>query len=117
MQPRAEAVASQHRARVSFRLRSVVRYRLSDDGIASRQVARTRHQEKSKTRLEWSEAAPLIGELLNGLEYAHGEGIVHSDIKPSNLFVTETGHLKILDLGIAAPLRGMDTSGRCRYRC
>lgn len=67
--------------------------------------------KKNPTGLEWSEAAPLIGELLNGLEYAHGEGIVHSDIKPSNLFVTETGHLKILDLGIAAPLRGVDTSG------
>jgi serine/threonine protein kinase len=62
------------------------------------------------TGLSWDKAAPLIEALLGGLQYAHVEGIVHSDIKPSNLFVTDSGHLKILDFGIAAPVRSADTT-------
>jgi serine/threonine protein kinase len=64
------------------------------------------------TGLPWDKAASLIEALLGGLHYAHSEGIVHSDIKPSNLFVSDSGNLKILDFGIAAPMRTADsTSG------
>jgi serine/threonine protein kinase len=60
--------------------------------------------------MPWIRVAPAIEQLCNALDYAHSEGIVHSDIKPSNLFLTDSMVLKVLDFGIAAPMRSADTA-------
>ena len=51
--------------------------------------------------LEPNEAARIIGQVLTALEYSHRALLVHRDIKPGNIMVTQTGQVKVMDFGIA----------------
>lgn len=51
--------------------------------------------------LPWRTALEIIDQLATALEHAHLYGVVHRDIKPQNMMLTDTGLLKVLDFGIA----------------
>lgn len=46
-------------------------------------------------------AARLFQEICLGLEHAHAQGLIHRDMKPSNVVITPDDHAKVLDLGLA----------------
>jgi serine/threonine protein kinase len=59
------------------------------------------HMLKQMVRLPLPNALGILLDVCSGLSYAHGQGIVHQDIKPANLFVQPDKRVKIMDFGLA----------------
>lgn len=66
-----------------------------------------RIQEWGGSLLE-DQALAILSDVARGLEAAHGKGIIHRDVKPDNIILTEDGKAKIMDFGLAADAEGPD---------
>ncbi|MFO1129020.1 MAG: bifunctional serine/threonine-protein kinase/formylglycine-generating enzyme family protein [Rhodospirillales bacterium] len=58
----------------------------------------------------WDGAMGILRPIGEALAFAHRHGIVHSDLKPSNIFLTEDGRVKVIDFGIARAFRLPDAA-------
>jgi len=65
-----------------------------------------------------ADACEVVRQTAQGLQCAHEHGLVHRDVKPSNLMLTTEGQVKVLDLGLARltsePPKGNDVTGTCQ---
>jgi len=64
------------------------------EGTTLRELITRRELRKNKI-------VDYVGQVASGLAAAHAKGITHRDLKPENVFLTNDGHIKILDFGLA----------------
>lgn len=57
---------------------------------------------KVRKKFNVQESLQIMGDIAAGLDYAHGKGITHRDLKLSNVLLTSTGQAKLVDFGLAA---------------
>ncbi|MEX2236341.1 MAG: protein kinase [Dehalococcoidia bacterium] len=59
------------------------------------------HSLEELKQVEPDRGLEIALQLCSALEYAHGQGIIHCDVKPANILVTDAGRAKLVDFGIA----------------
>lgn len=62
---------------------------------------RTLREMSAKTRIPVPQVLQYTRQVLAALDYAHSHGVVHRDVKPTNIMITNDGQTKLLDFGIA----------------
>jgi serine/threonine-protein kinase len=64
-------------------------------------VGETLHRRLRDGRMPMPDALRVAGEVAEALQEAHAHGFVHRDLKPANIMLTQQGHVKVMDFGLA----------------
>lgn len=70
--------------------------------------------KERRSQLEFSEILRILYEVSQGMAYAHKKGVVHRDLKPDNILISDTNEVKITDFGLARSMevdKGFTQSG------
>jgi TolB-like protein len=70
-------------------------------------AGKTLHQRLLEGRMPMPEALHVAGEIAEALQEAHAAGFLHRDLKPANIMLTQQGHVKVMDFGLAKRVQEM----------
>jgi serine/threonine-protein kinase len=59
------------------------------------------HHLKEVSQYDFKDAWDILRQVLDGLGYSHGQGVIHRDLKPANILINDDGRIKITDFGVA----------------
>ncbi|KAG6972418.1 hypothetical protein JG687_00001467 [Phytophthora cactorum] len=82
--------------------------------LSSKEYQNQQEQGVSDAACSFKLTQFYMAELVNAFEYMHSQHVIHRDIKPDNLLLSEQGHLKVTDFGTAKDQDG-DSSDVCQF--
>ncbi len=68
------------------------------------------HKANTENGMQVNDALALVCKVCDVLSHAHGLGIVHRDVKPSHILITENGEVKLSDFGLSRETKGDSNS-------
>ncbi len=80
------------------------------DGVSLKdKLVRRTESGEVQPSLSFEEALAILYQVISGVSYAHGRGVIHRDLKPANVLISKAGEVKLADFGTAR-IMGMDTT-------